>query len=97
MTIEKILTAIAEYYALNNQVPKVGDMKSVATECYRKVGSWRKALWLAGILPDARRVQLPSLDFLRGDGQRLRLHPNSKKELKRIKSPYPYMKQRVIL
>lgn len=63
MSVDEILSAIKYHYEKIQQPPKACRMKSVAQECQRKIGSWRKALWLAGALGNERKRRLPQLKF----------------------------------
>ena len=71
MTIEQILGGIYGFWAKTKRVPKSGEEQ---IQCYRKegnrkIGGWRKMLWLSGIIQEERKVRLPQFSFvLDGDG-----------------------------
>ena len=61
MEISDILDLVREQYLKTGQVPiaRSLEMRSAAVEGYRKIGSWRKVLWLAGVIPNERKNTLP--------------------------------------
>jgi hypothetical protein len=83
MTAKQIIAEIQRFYRIHKRAPNSHEMQSVSTECHRKIGSWRYALWQAGVIPDARKVQLPQLSFRR-IGSELDLTEKSRRILERL-------------
>jgi len=42
---------------------------TVSKEGQRKIGSWRKVLWMAGVIPERRRSVIPRLRFKKMNGR----------------------------
>ena len=65
MEIYSILTEIFGRWREDGSVPRSSDprLQSAVREAQRKIGSWRKVLWLCGLIPDARKKSLPQLRF----------------------------------
>jgi hypothetical protein len=93
MTIRQILKAISDEYKRTGRIPKPRGMPSLMRECYRKIGSWRRALWMAGLLPEARKKRLPRLNFLTNDPKELE---KTFKKLKALVRSDPHLKEKMI-
>jgi hypothetical protein len=94
MYIEELLLRIRQRYKETNKTPVCKEMKTVAKECHRKIGSWRKALWLAGIIPDARKKKLPQLQF-NGNKECLEMTLDSKMKLRMLQYPGSIFKEKI--
>ena len=94
MQVEKILKIIRDYYQRTGRIPKTRDLKIVEKECSRRVGSWRKALWLSGIIEEERKKRMPRLNFVKKGGKN-DLDAESLKKLKRLKGQELYKKDRL--
>ena len=94
MSIDEILSEIKERYEKIQQPPKASLMKSVAQECQRKIGSWRKALWLAGVVGNERKMRLPQLKF-QCKLQDWQITPTSTTHLKKLMYKGPHVKQKL--
>ena len=92
MTIEIILKRIRAFYRKTGKAPKTRDLKNMETECFRKIGSWRKALWLAGVLQEARKKKMPQLDFVQNKND---LKPKSLRKLQKTKIKNPHKKEKL--
>lgn len=72
MTVEGILVAVHNRWRRTGKIPHANDtreMGRVAREASRKIGSWRRTLWMANVLKDQRRGNIsPPMDFFK-DGQ----------------------------
>ena len=71
MNIQEILTGVYSYSQRIGRVPCVQDprLTSLAKEGQRKIGRWRKVLWLSGAINDERMRQLPQFSFACRGGQ----------------------------
>jgi uncharacterized protein YktB (UPF0637 family) len=94
MTIEKIIIHIADYFRRTHQAPKSNEMVSVKQECHRKIGTWRSALWLAGVIADERKKQLPQLSFSVKDNN-LILTLDAQQKLKEVIDQQPGVKEKI--
>ena len=67
MTIQEILTAVHAFKKRTGRHPKssFGPMHKAIKEGQRKIGSWRKILWIASAIEDERNAALPQLGFVR--------------------------------
>ncbi len=76
MEVEEILIEVRKLS--KKGLPSSGDrrLQGIVKESQRKIGSWRKTLWLAGVLRNERESQLPRLAFTVNDG-RVRLDHSS--------------------
>lgn len=71
MKVKEILTVVHRYYRSTGKVPSSKDrsMMTVSKEGQRKIGSWRKILWMAGVIPERRRIEIPRLRFKKMNGR----------------------------
>ena len=62
MKVEEIIKKLRNAYYQHGRIPMSSDPKlaAVVKESSRKIGSWRKTLWLAGLITDERKESLPS-------------------------------------
>ena len=97
MTVLEILTRLYAYSRKVNRVPRVREkgVASLFKEVHRKIGSSRKALYIVGIISNARRKIYPRLSFVLKDG---RYYPDEKSldRFKEICRSDPTNKERVM-
>ena len=85
MTVEEIVVNIHTYWLSTGKPPECIKMRTATQECYRKLGSWRKALWMASAISDERKTNVPQLKFQMDDGTPA-LAKNSRDLLSRFRS-----------
>ena len=97
MRVDEIIRELYCYKKKVNQVPSMvdGRIASAVREAYRKIGSIRKALFIAGIIPDARSRKYPQMTFIL-TGRGYDLDEQSKKRLKKIYPRSPHVKERIV-
>ena len=97
MTIAEILEKIHSFKMKAGRLPKSSykEMEAISREGHRKIGSWRKMLWLARTVPDERKRQLPQLSFAARRGS-FRLDAGSRGALAALCSREPFKKERVV-
>ena len=85
MRIPDVLKALYNYSQEFNGIPSVKDKRiaSVFQEVYRKIGSSRKALYIAGVIQNERRKKYPQMTFIVRAGK-YELDERSKTLLKKI-------------
>jgi hypothetical protein len=98
MNIRDILTTVYSYSQRIGRTPCVQDprLTSIAKEGQRKIGRWRKVLWLSGAIPDERQRQLPQVSFACRAG-RWEFDQRSHKLLKKLCPSDPARKERIVL
>ncbi len=96
VTVLQILTRLHAYGKKVNRVPKVREREiaSLFKEVQRKIGSSRKALYIAGVLPEARKRNYPRLSFAFKDG-RYQPSARSLRQFKTLCSSDPAVKERI--
>ena len=94
MNIERILTDVYTFAFHSKKSPTTHDreIQTAVKESQRKIGSWRKVLWLCGIASDGRKTQIPRLTFAH-KGARFRLDAHSQKTLAGLFSSAGYRKE----
>ena len=71
MTVHEILTKLYRYTKHLGEVPLARDKRvnNVFKEAYRKIGTGRKALFIAGAVPDQRQKDYPQMTYVYRDGE----------------------------
>ena len=97
MEIEQILTKIYSQALHKRGRPGSSDpeIQSAIKESQRKIGSWRKVLWLCGIIRESRINTLPQLSFT-ADGNTVRLDKASEHTLLKLCPPQQGKKRRML-
>ena len=94
MTIPQILLAVYRHKMKTGRMPRAGEKEMVpyAKEGQRKIGRWRKILWVAGAIGEDRKRRLPQMRYLLL-GRQHDLDTRSQKLLKRYCVSNPCMKE----
>lgn len=97
MSIPEIITRIYNHSKRTGRIPSVKDkdVASVFKEVNRKIGSSRKALYIAGLIGEARKKSYPQLSFMYQNGY-YRLDQRSMELLKRICNGDRNLKDKII-
>jgi len=67
MNVPQILIRVYARYLETGRVPKAKFDPAVQMESLRKIGKWRKVLWICGLVRNERRRLYPQVRFVRNN------------------------------
>ena len=94
MDVPQILVRVYGRYLETGRVPKAKFDSAVQMESLRKIGRWRKVLWICGLVKNERKRLYPQVRFGMSSG-RVAVSAASLRALNKLRSNGSHLKDRI--